>query len=59
MRLELRRKLLVSDLLTTGALVGVVRIYILIGMLNLALSSRRPAKVGNDVRGRADAGIHS
>ena len=36
---------------------GVVKIYILIGMLHLALSSARPEKVGNDVRGRADAGL--
>jgi len=43
--------------LRPGALVGVVRIYILIGMLHLALSSARPGKVGNDVRGRADAGM--
>jgi hypothetical protein len=38
--------------------VGVVRIYINIGMLHLALSFEGSAKVGNDVRGRADAGIH-
>lgn len=43
--------------LQTAVLVGVVRIYILVGMLHLALSPMKPGKVGNDVRGRADAGI--